>query len=394
MRIDFRNMFVGKKDGFKFKPLTKLKETFNFIKISFFVMTIKMLTKNSHIGIILIFLLINNFYLSQSIFPFKKGEMWGYMDTTGKVMIEPQYPMAGFFSEGMAYVQIGEALGYINTSGEVVIPSEYPAATNFQEGYASVMIDEDWMIINTSGEIVMESYFAKPMLFKNGLSKFKLEMGLRSKYGFIDTRGDTVIYPQFEMASDFSEGLCMASPDGRTYGYINTKGEWVIQPEFELGALMKINDEYDFEDKDFSDGLAAVQKGEKYGVIDKTGKQILDYKYEFIGKFGYGLAPAKKGQKYGFINQKGKWVIKPKYSTAEKFHNGLAAVSTGSIFEGKYGFINTKGKVAIPLKIAGYYSLYEPMHFWNGFVPCYIEPGVFGYLDRKGKVIWKMEKEE
>lgn len=339
--------------------------------------------------IILCFVSLNSY--TQGLFPFREGELWGYMDTTGTRVIEPTYPMAGFFTEGLAYVQIDDALGFINNKGEVVIESAYAAATNFHNGYASVMVDEDWMVIDKNGDFTMESYFAKPLVFNNGLAKFKLEMGLRSKYGFINIYGDTVIYPQFEMASDFSEGLCMASEDGSNYGYIDLNGEWIIKPVFPMGVLMKVNDEYDFTDKNFKDGFVAIENEEKYGMINKMGELVVPCQFDFLGQFGEGLIPARKDDKYGYVNLEGKWIIKPIYSSAELFQNGLAAVSQGPIFESKYGFINAKGEVIIPLEIEGYFSMYETMRFWEGFVPCYIEPGIFGYLDRKGKVIWKTE---
>lgn len=328
---------------------------------------------------------------TQALYPFLQNDLWGYIDSTGTVKIEPQFEMAGFFAEGLAYAQVGDALGYIDENGQLAIPADFPAATNFHEGYASVMIDEDWMVINKNGEIMMESYFANPVTFNDGLARFKLEMGLRSKYGFINPYGDTVIYPSFEFVSDFSEGLCMASPDGQKYGYINTSGDWVIQPEFELGVLIKMNDIYDFTDKNFSNGYVAIQKGDKYGIIDKKGTLILDYTHEFIGKYAEGLAPAKKGDKYGYIDLNGKWIIKPTYSGAEKFNKGLAAVSKGPLFESEWGFIDKEGKVVIPINIAGYFSMESPMIFWDGVVPCYIEPGVFGYINRKGEIVWKME---
>lgn len=344
--------------------------------------------KKIAVSIILLSLSLSCF--SQSLFPFKKGEVWGYIDSTGKEIIAPQFPMAGFFYEGLAYVQIGEALGYIDFTGKEVIKAQYPAAYNFNEGFASVMEDEDWGSINAKGEMVIEPIYASPFMFHNGLARFKQERGLFSTYGFFDTKGDTVIYPQFEKVGEFSEGLCMASKDGYKYGYINTKGEWVIEPIFEIGASMKIGGEYDFSDKNFSGGYVAVQKDNKYGVMDKTGKIVLDYKFAFIGKFSEGLAPAKMDSLYGYIDSKGKWIIKPQFNGAEKFTHGLAAVSKGPFMEELWGFIDRNGKEIIPLTIYGYYSYMESMKFWEGAVPCYVEKDVFGYINREGKVIWKM----
>lgn len=330
---------------------------------------------------------------AQALYPFKHGYLWGYIDSTGTEVLKPKYEQAGLFYDGLAYVQIGEAMGYINVKGEEVIKAEYQAAYNFSEGLASVMLDEDWGVINAKGEMVVEPMYAKPFMYQDGLARFKQERGLFSTYGFINSRGDTVIQPEFEKAGEFNEGLCMASKDGQFYGYINAKGEWVIEPTYEIGGTFKIGGEYDFSDKNFSSGYVAVQNGEKYGLIDKTGKQILKYEWSFIGKFSEGLAPAKKDSLYGYINLTGDWVIEPQFNGAEQFLHGLAAVSKGPFLEEKWGFINAQGVQLIPFKIHSYYNVYAPMVFGNGLVPCYVEEGVFGYLDRKGKVIWKMEKE-
>ncbi len=343
---------------------------------------------------IILSFLISSFSIlsfSQSLFPFKKGEVWGYIDSTGKEIIAPQFPMAGFFYDGLAYVQIGDALGFIDITGKEVIKAKYPAAYNFNEGIASVMEDEDWGAINTKGEMVVEAVYAAPFMFHDGLARFKLERGLFSTYGFINTKGDTVIYPQFEKVSEFSDGLCMASKDGHKYGYINSKGDWVIEPIFEIGASMKIGGEYDFSEKNFSNGYVAVQKEDKFGLMDKTGKLVLDYTFAFIGKFSEGLAPAKMDSLYGYIDIKGNWIIKPKYNGAEMFSHGLAAVSKGPFLEELWGFIDHTGKEIIPLTIFGNYSYLLPMQFWDGAVACYIEKGIFGYINRSGKVIWKME---
>jgi hypothetical protein len=340
-----------------------------------------------------LFILLTLFTLqAQNAFPFKKGEVWGYIDSTGKVIIEPQYPIAGKFYEGLAYAQIGEALGFIDEKGNEAIKSKWMAVYNFNEGYASVYEDEDWGFINTKGEWTIDPKFPQPMIFHNGLAKFKLERGLFSTYGFIDTKGDTTIYPQYEHASDFYDGLCMASKDGSKYGYVNTKGEWVIQPAYEIGVMFKINGAYDYSDKDFSNGYVVVSKENKYGLMDKTGKMVLECTYDLLGKYAEGMLPAKKGDKWGYINLKGEWVIKPAYDGAEMFCNGMAAVSKGTYSDMKYGFIDAKGKVVIPLKLFGNDNPFKPMVFDRALIYCYVEEGVLGYINREGKVVWKGEK--
>jgi len=339
---------------------------------------------------IVIISLTCNALFAQNLFPFVKNKLWGYIDTTGKEVIAPKYQFAGFFAEGMAFASLpGGKMGYIDKTGNFVIPAKYDNASNFNEGFASVVEDEDWGVINTKGEMVIEPKYPNYIMFHDGMAKIKLERGLFSTYGFINTKGDTVIYPKFEKVSEFSNGLCMASQDGSRYGYIDTKGNWVIKPKWDIGMVMKVNKEEIFKDKDFSDGYVSVSENDKYGVMDKTGTMIIPAKFKMIGKFSNGLAPATKDSLYGFINTKGEWVIKPKYIAAEQFSNGLAAVSTGSLFDQKWGFINAAGKVVIPMTLGGGLSYTDPFLFLEGVTACYISEGVWGYVNRTGKVLWK-----
>ena len=49
----------------------------------------------------------------------------------------------------------------------------------------------------------------------------------------------------------------------RKYGYIDKSGKVVIEPQFDYV-------------RDFSEGLAVVEKDGKWGVIDKNGKVVIE----------------------------------------------------------------------------------------------------------------------
>ena len=55
----------------------------------------------------------------------KKDGKWGYMDKTGKVVIEPQFDGVRLFSEGLANVWIGDKEGYIDKTGKIVINPQF-----------------------------------------------------------------------------------------------------------------------------------------------------------------------------------------------------------------------------------------------------------------------------
>lgn len=331
------------------------------------------------------------FSMAQPYIPFFEEGRWGFMDTSGKTVITPQYKQTSYFSENRAAVVTDKGVGYIDETGTMVIEDLYESGLDFHNGVVSVYSEEDWMVLDKDGNMLFEAYFASPLKFNDGLARIKQEAGLFSRYGFINQKGDTVIPPQFELASNFSGGLCMASPNGSNYGYINTKGEWVILPDYEVGVLTKINGEYDLSDLDFSEGFAKFNKDNKAGLINTEGKQIISPTFEDVGKFSEGMAPAKLDGKYGFIDQNGKWLINPQFTLAEHFNEGVAAVALGDFFDAKWALIDETGKILFEPFILASVDFTSPLVFHNGYLTCLIDSRVFGYVGRDGKIIWKME---
>lgn len=100
---------------------------------------------------------------------------------------------------------------------------------------------------------------------------------LRGGYGFIDNSGKLAIRASDRVHNvrEFSEGLAVIAvkpsrgqiTDGASkWGYLDLAGNIVIQPEYERAT-------------DFSEGLAAVQLAGKWGYIDKFGKHVIDFDY-------------------------------------------------------------------------------------------------------------------
>ena len=119
------------------------------------------------------------------------------------------------------------------------------------------------------------------------------------------------------------------------YGYANMNGEFVITPQF------------DYAD-DFSDNIARVQKGKKWGYIDTQGNSVVDIRYEAIqNDFTDGLAWVKLKNKYGYVNNKGEQIIPLKYANAYPFSDGCAAVVVKEKNKFLFGYINTSGNEII-----------------------------------------------
>ena len=66
------------------------------------------------------------------------SDTWGYIDKTGKTVIESRFDYAFVFSEGLAYVRIDKKWGYIDKTGKMVVEPQFDRAFGFSEGLANV----------------------------------------------------------------------------------------------------------------------------------------------------------------------------------------------------------------------------------------------------------------
>lgn len=85
-----------------------------------------------------------------------------------------------------------------------------------------------------------------------------------------------------------------------------------------------------------------VQDG-RWGLIDKSGKTIIDPQYAEVGLFYEGAAVIRVNYKAGYIDKAGKTVNAAQFDRADNFSGGLARVTK----ERKMGYIDKTGKYVL-----------------------------------------------
>ncbi|MHC4201229.1 MAG: WG repeat-containing protein [Planctomycetota bacterium] len=297
------------------------------------------------------------------LYPFRADRLWGYMDETGAVVIEPNWRDAFPFSEGLARVLGGRKFGYIDTSGRLAIPYRFSSGTSFSEGYAVVCVEGKYGYIDRTGEYLVRPRFDRAKGFSEGLACFNIGHwepllvyqieGSPGKWGYIDRRGVTVIRPQFTYAESFSDGLARAAVRGEgidgKYGFIDKYGRFVL-PAGEHVAYTTTSS--------FREGLAHVSTRSGDAFIDVKGRVVIDLGEEYGSSRGFceGLAVVrdKRTKLYGFMDKQGTMVVPAKFVNAGAFRSGLATVKTnghrarGNMrSDDRWGYINKKGEMAI-----------------------------------------------
>lgn len=129
------------------------------------------------------------------------------------------------------------------------------------------------------------------------------------KIGYIDTLGNWIISPNFDEASDFSEGLASVSKNDSCY-FINKDGQRVFSSFFD-------------EAETFKAGITIVKKNNAYCLMNRIG-QIVSKEYQEINSQSEKLFVCKDKEKYGAINDKGQVVIPFVYNKLGDFKNGFA----------------------------------------------------------------------
>jgi hypothetical protein len=222
-----------------------------------------------------------------------KGK-WGFIDTTGKVIINFQYDEAWEFSSGRAAVRKGEKWGYIDKNGNLVIGYKYETNHDFNNGYNSDRNAEKdlWAVIDSLGKVVIgynydgiwDSYYPTNFIpaSKNG------------KYGFINKKEKVLVDFIFDRVIPYDDdnGRFMVEMNDQ-WGIIDNKGRMITECIYEYLI-------------EFNNGLADVRKDKKYGLIDKNGKIIVDFDFYWACEYSDGLIPVQKSEnsKWAFIKIK------------------------------------------------------------------------------------------
>ncbi|MGN6645390.1 MAG: WG repeat-containing protein [Cytophaga sp.] len=246
------------------------------------------------------------------------------------------------YKDNLLAVKTGEKWGFLNAKGKIAIAMKYDYVTEFNGGYAAAVIGGRNIILDTLGfeqTVISADYISKIEHFSEGFAPIKLGNGL---HGFVNTKGEIVIKPQYKNTGEFSGGLAWVRNDKDKVGFINVKGEWVINPVYSVVTSF-----------DYVSKFAKVKDNNGWHYIDSTGNKLFVSDTESWGDFSEGLAIGEQSGKYGFYNTRGEWVIKAQYEAARKFSNGYAAVR----MNGTWGLIDVTGKWVFRPKYDGMYDV-------------------------------------
>ena len=266
------------------------------------------------------------------LYPIRENGLYGYIDSIGNRIIEPQFLWVSTFHNGLAMAvvdtiyrivpdsmayEVGERdtilykyrmfakYGYINKSGEFVIKPRFISYVNMNE-IGEVTNDMD----DCSNALYRHS-------FRNGRAMFSDTTTWKD--GYIDIKGNVAIEAKYYYCEPFSEGLAIVrdavaepiytnkaciTPSKLRCAYLDTLGNAVTDFKYEsltrfcagrgIGNYKKINKEtLDIEDTTIVYETYSIPRF----LINKDGKEIkeLNFNYDYYAFSEDGISVSSDG---------------------------------------------------------------------------------------------------
>ncbi len=196
---------------------------------------------------------------------------YGYLDKTGKCVLESDNP-CGDFHNGLAWMQIDGKYGFMDTAGELVIPAEFDAlgdSNGFTAESLLVKKNENWALMDTTGKFLTDFIYERRPLYEDTLES--AEMRLDSGESCEGRASDAGKYP-------FTDGFATVYRNGR-YCLLDTKGnELMTGSEYPLHA--------------YGNDVFGIEKGWFSGVfdlVDRSGETIFSQNIGSLVDLGDGV---------------------------------------------------------------------------------------------------------
>lgn len=306
-----------------------------------------------------------------------KDGKYGYIDNTGKVLIDFVYDNADMFSEDLAYVERDGVKGFIDKTGKMILDTHsskyfydeeedfYHTCERFSNGVAKLYVD-NWnrIFIDKNGNVVDDYMYLN--ILDSTISSNIVTIDSQSGVTYYNLDTKIKLDGYYNNAISFSEGY------GAVVKYNQDKEKrllYILDEDFNVVAkdleynnflkeFTKYNNSYVDENIGYKNGYLVVGNGYygeseyiiKYGLIDTKGKEIIPLTYDKLSIYSDKLLAATVNDKTGYIDINNKWVIKAIYNKASDFKNGIAIVSedfNNELWQGTFGIIDIKGEYII-----------------------------------------------
>ncbi len=324
----------------------------------------------------------DNFYLI-----FAKNGQYGIAKNDQQILGNEYQSIQYDETNKVFVIEKSKKYGIANLEGKVILPVQY-SEIDITGIYLYAKDEQGTTVYNSNGTQV--NVDANVAILDTTSEKYKIKINNQkgTQYGVIDEEGKQLIEEQYNYIEYLHNNYFIVSNENGKLGIIDDKGATKVEINHDSlqriqdtnliqatlteskiteiysetmekicemqNATIEVEDDHikvynDSEVKYFSkegkelkntevyarNQLFVTVKDEKYGFMDKSGKVVVDYKYDKAYEFNsYGFATIEKDGKWGAINEQGEEVVAPTYEIRETKEPSFI----GSYYRVTYGF--------------------------------------------------------
>lgn len=248
------------------------------------------------------------------------SDYWSMLDPEGNIVYESEFSQSPTTCYNGIFV-VPENDGYTvyrrgNKRPELVGKCEgLKAAGVMNEGLMPVVFpDERISVINSDGEkqFTLEPYKGTEIVqcatyYTNGLLAVQLSNG---KWGYVDTKGEMVIKPAYDICFKFSENFAVVGKNNNDYStryyVIDTNGE----------VVFKLKSSQGLGSYSYKDGYLVAEQNKRIVFLDKKGEvaKKLPAKAKYISDYNKDYIIFSNGDNHGVMDFDGEVVVRAKYA--------------------------------------------------------------------------------
>lgn len=207
----------------------------------------------------------------------------------------------------MPYVK-GDLYGYANSKGLIIVPAKYSFAFPFENGFGTIVAKtrgtetmNRYGLVNHMGKVILEPTAIRIELFdSNGLA---IIQGKNNNYGIININGEWIIPLKYAHIKLLPSCIIVQNSIGES-SLLDLEGQTII--DFKFNQIFV--DESVFENSN----LVVVSKKNNHGLIQlekDTYQMVIEPQYDYLSVFKNNLFIARKNGKYGLIDLENNTII-------------------------------------------------------------------------------------
>jgi hypothetical protein len=341
----------------------------------------------------------------------ESGATSGFINKTGEFVIAPQFNEAWEFKNGKAVVNLKDRMVYVDTKGKVIgdVPENERPYYDQSVGSTYALSDETGKFgfrKNGVDDYVIPASFDFATDFENNVARINIGAALNEEYyeyqggkwGLIDQKGEQIVPPSFEMIMPFQNGVALVNAGGEAsyslceehceesvyygcnggvWGLIDQSGKTIVEPKY--AQLVPFG-------KNF-----IAKDGGSYQLISPAGEPLSTTPLQFsfaeensiVRKYDAKHLKASENGKTGLIDQNGKWIVPAQYDDIQfdseiaetPFTENFVLVKTGD----QWGALHSNGTVVVPV------AFQQIRSFSNGMAAV-LKDNQWGFVNANGEL--------